>query len=142
MLDPTLLDAKFKAIIKNIPQAIPDGIIEINDQIIKSFGVSLSNKEGSKSSQSRFYVIEAFDKITLINDQFVVWLFPFIRSESCKETLTFIARHDLPRFQMELAFSTKKQYNHPSIVLELLQCFLEEISENEGICEEIVKKQN
>lgn len=137
MLDPSLLDAKFKAIIKNIPQAVPDGIIEINEQIIKGFGAAMNNRRQSAKNQAHFYVIEAFDKITLINEKFVVWLFPFIRDESCKETLTFIARHDLPKFQIELAFSTKKEYNHPALVLELLQCFLEEITENESLCEGI-----
>lgn len=139
MLDPTLLDEKFITIIKNIPDAVPDGIIEINSQIIKSFGLNLDTSSKKSNVQSYFYVIEALDKITLINEQFIVWLYPYINGDTCRETITFIARHDLPHFQLELAYSTKDQFNHPAIVLDILECFIHEIRENEIICESMVR---
>lgn len=136
MLDPKALDQHFQAILNDLPGSVPDGIININDQMIKSFGLEHRRLE-KDASQSYFYVIEAFDKITLIDERFVIWLYPVTQQTMRKETLTFIARHDKPHLPLELVFSTKGPHNHPALVLELLECFLKEIQETEAFVDHL-----
>jgi hypothetical protein len=79
-----------------------------------------------------FQVIESPSKITLVNDEFVVWIVPEM-IENEPQTYTFIALNNPVFPTLDLVFSTKGVYNTSRLVLRILEKLLQEIQENEQL---------
>jgi hypothetical protein len=84
-----------------------------------------------------FQVIETPDKITLVNEEFVVWIVPE-NIAGKNVTYTIIALNGQKEPQLELVFSMSGVYNTSQLVLSVLEKMLFEIQENE----ELIKKIN
>jgi hypothetical protein len=133
MDDITLLEATYKKVIQNPSEFLPDGIVIVDIEILKNLGLLYCN-EPPNHTQSRFtpqfHALEATDKITLYNEQFVIWMVPqMINDIPC--TLTLIALNDGPDLNLEAGFVTTGVYNTSKHVLRILDRMLEEIRENE-----------
>ena len=130
----TELDFCYEEFIKNLPELIPDGIIEVDIHLLQRLEL-LTEDEVSAASPTLtrfFHVVESKEKITLYNDQFVIWVVP----EKIKEeptTIVLIAINDDAKLRLELSFSTTGIYNTSRLVLRILEKLLAEIQETEEV---------
>jgi len=129
------LEAQFLQYWANLPSFLPDGMIEVDLQLLQELDLlhtEATPVENDVLSQN-FYVMESHEKLTLFNDDFTIWIIPKVFQET-PTTYTLIARKDsLSRktTQLEVAFSTTGVYNQSGLVLRILERFLEEISDTE-----------
>lgn len=127
-------EASYKNLINALPRSLPDGFIDINQNLLRS----LNLLEGTELTTAKltsnflFHVNEQSDKITLFNDNFIVWVVPCLL-HSGSMTYAFIALNKPSSSQFELAFTAKGSYNSSKIVLRVLDYYLNEIKENESI---------
>ncbi len=85
-----------------------------------------------------FHVIETEEKITLINEQYIVWIVPG-KIDNVSITYTMIALNLPTEAKLELVFSTSGVYNTSKLVLRVLEKYLSEIQENEDFMSRLMK---
>lgn len=133
MQNPEELEADYKKYISDLKRFVPDGIVEIDLSLLHELGL-LSCEETNTSAETalthNFYVVESHDKLTLFNQKYVVWIVPQL-VEQVPTTYTLIASNDKQMTHLEMVFATSGVYNHSSLVLRILEKFLEQIEENE-----------
>ncbi len=125
-----ILEEAYKKYIKNINDFLPEGLLEVDlDLLHKHDLLNLSKKDHPTLTQY-FHVIESIEKITLVNDQFVVWIIPDqCEGNACTYVLIALNKDDNPH--LEMGFVTTGVYNTSRLVLRLLEKYLFEIQENE-----------
>lgn len=131
-MNPLDLEESYKEYMDDLASHIPDGIFEVDLALLSELdllGYEENEEEDSTLSHS-FYVIESTEKLTLFNQKFVVWIVPKI-IETCPMTYTLVALNEPNRVRLEMVFTTVGVYNHSSLVLRILEKFLEQIEENE-----------
>jgi len=74
--------------------------------------------------------VESEEKLTLVNDEFIVWIVPE-KLKSSSITFTLIALNKENDIQLELAFTTRGIYNNSHLVLRLLEKYLIDIQNTE-----------
>lgn len=130
MYNPVLIEEYFKKYINNLPQWLPDGVLQVDIELLQRYNL-LNFEEKQDPGLTRFFhVMESTDKVTLVNDQFVIWIVPD-NSNGTPMTYVLIAlnRNGIP--QLETAFTTSDVYNTSRLVLRILEKLLFEIQENE-----------
>lgn len=137
MDDLNSIEQAFQRYIENLGAWLPEGIIDVDLPLLQRFDLidyQQNELEMPKDPALTryFHVIETQEKITLINDQFVVWIVPD-KIEEVPITYTLIALHTGKEPRLEMAFATSGVYNSSHLVLRVLEKFLEEIQENEEL---------
>jgi hypothetical protein len=132
MNNPTILEACYKKYINDIARWLPDGIIDVNLDILHELDLLNFHKPGAADSALTryFHVVESDDKLTLVNDDFIIWIVPE-KQETTSLTYTLIALNKENDVQLELAFTTSGIYNNSHLVLRLLEKYLMEIQNTE-----------
>ncbi len=136
MINPTDLEAKFQEFMEDLSHWAPDSILSVDLEFLHSLG--LLNEAGEAAAHPKhplthyFHVIETVEKITLFNDQFVVWIVPQAMNNE-PATFTLVALLGANRPRLEIVFVTTGVYNSSRIVLRVLEQLLEDIQENEEI---------
>jgi len=128
------LEEQYLKYTKDIQEWLPEGVIDININILHNLNLlnyHMSDKK-SHSLTRYFQVIESFEKITLINEQFVIWIVPE-KINDTPITYVLIALNAEQQLQLEIAFSTWGIYNSSRLVLRVLEKFLHEIQETEEL---------
>ncbi len=141
MSNPITLEAAYHEFIEHLPFFLPDGVIEIDLKLLHENKILSPNKKASsKEIKHYFHIIETPEKITLFNDDYVVWIAPQKLGDRSL-TLTLVAKlmEEKKQPELELAFSSRGVYNTSQIVLQVLEHFLEEINENDKMLESISK---
>ncbi|MBM3191657.1 MAG: hypothetical protein FJZ63_03240 [Chlamydiae bacterium] len=142
MVDPIQLEEFYSNFIKNLPQAMPDGVLDIDLKILEKMGLltqeELETDENHDQFPHYFHVIETPDKVTLFNHQFAIWITPQVIND-VPTTLTLIALIHSDSAHLELGFSTSGVYNTPKFVLRILRFFLSEVIDTEAIISSIDK---
>lgn len=139
----SLLEEYYKKYMDNITGWLPEGIIDVDLELLQELDL-LSYKEPytKKMGLTRyFHVIETDEKITLVNEDFVVWIVPDPISE-LPTTYALIALNKPEHLKLEMAFATKGVYNSSNLVLRVLEKFLLEIQETEEAIAKIFRKGN
>jgi len=133
----TKLDRTYQKFISNLQNWIPEGIIEVNENLLKETGLQ-SCEEGEEHEQLPYYfhVIETHDKISLFNHQFIVWIVPKIVDNS-PTTIVMIALIIDKTPHLEVVFSAQGAYNTPQFVLKLLKHYLSEVADTEEVISSI-----
>jgi len=135
MINPMILESKFQDFMDNLEAYAPDGIVPVDLHLLRSMGL-LRHEEESLGVEHPlthyFHVIETEEKITLFNDQFVVWIVPQVIDEQ-PITVALIATLTSEEPHLELVFSAAGVYNSSRMVLKVLEKFLEEIQETERV---------
>ncbi|KIA77138.1 hypothetical protein DB43_GU00310 [Parachlamydia acanthamoebae] len=133
-----LLDEYFKKYTENLNHWIPDGIIPVDLFLLTEFDLldSFFEEKNPAALTRYFHVVESQDKITLINEHFVVWIIPE-KFENTTKTLTLIALNYPESLTLELGFLASGVYNTSRLVLRILEKFLHEIQENEDFIKAI-----
>src|ERR1700722_165044 len=127
-----VIEEYFKKISSDLNSWLPEGIIEVYLSLLQSLGLlkyhSLDKKDFSLTRY--FHLLETTDKITLINEQFIVWIVPEkIDNRSMTYTLIALNHSGIPH--LETGFSTSGIYNSSRLVLRILEKFLYEIQDTE-----------
>lgn len=137
MMDPNALEQAYQEYMQDLPRYAPDGIIDVDLSLLSEFGLLECEEEpeDDTSLSQSFYVIESPEKLTLFNQKYVVWIVPQVVEEA-PTTYTLIALNEDEKTHLEMIFATSGVYNHSSLVLRILEKFLEQIEENE---KEIIK---
>lgn len=136
------LDSSYEQFIRRLPELIPDGIVPVDLKLLQKLGLLHEEIETENaSSLTRFFhVVESKDKITLFNDQFVIWIVPEkVNNEPSTLVLVAIEAHLKPR--LEMAFSMSGIYNTSRLVLRVLEKFLSDIQENEDLISHLEQSQ-
>lgn len=118
----------------------PDALIPVDLFLLHDFGLlNYHQKSSDDPLLTRYFqVVETSEKITLVNEDFVVWIVPE-KIHGMSITYTLIALNQASSPQLELAFVTSGVYNTSRLVLRILEKFLFEIQENEDTLKKIKK---
>jgi hypothetical protein len=143
MLNPQKLEKAYNSYIADLPKWLQDGVVEVDLNLLKKFDLLNKTPEEEKELQSQFpfyfHVIENQEKVTLFNNQFVVWIVPKVIDDvPTTMTLISLVYKDIPR--LELVFSTRGVYNTPKYVLKVLRHFLTEVIDTEEEIASITQK--
>lgn len=119
---------------KNIREWLPDGIAEVNLELLHKLDLlHYHSTEQQESPLTRyFHIVESEEKLTLANDDFIVWIVPD-KVDEVPLTYILIALNREDEVQLELAFSTAGIYNNSHLVLRLLERYLIEIQNTEDL---------
>lgn len=132
----SLIEDCYRKFIKSINYWIPDGVNFVNLDLLHHYDLLhfLPSYRGGESELTRYFqIIESPEKITLINDEFVIWIIPD-RLDNMPITYTLIALNHVDREpELEMAFVSSGVYNTSKLVLKVLEKFLIEIQENEHV---------
>jgi hypothetical protein len=129
------LEANFQRYTANLERFAPDGIIEINLDLLRQMDLlDVFNKQDEAEEQKlprSFQVLEAPEKITLFNDDFAIWIVPS-NVEGLAVTYILIGTHkeDEP-IKLDVVLSASGVYNNSKMVLRVIDALLKEIQENE-----------
>lgn len=140
----SLIEECYQRFIKDLPFWVPEGIYFVNLELLHHFDLLHFQPIRTKSQDPiitrYFHVVESSEKITLINNEFVIWIITD-RAENRSVTYTLIALN--PEEQephLEVAFIASGIYNTSLLVLKVLEKFLLEIQETESLLTEIENK--
>jgi len=132
-MEPIDLEKAYNHYMSDLQLHVPDGVVQVDLTLLQELGLLSCEKSYENASDSlshNFYVIESAEKLTLFNDMFSIWIVPKMLHET-PTTYTFIALNEKEKPHLEMVFTTSGVYNHSSLVLRILEKFLEEIEENE-----------
>lgn len=128
------IEEAYKEFTSNLPQWAHDGVIQINLNFLHDQGLLNAlqeDKEDPDDLTQYFHVIESVEKVTLFNDQFIVWIIPKMEGEQ-PMTYVLIALNQVDKAHLEIVFTTHGVYNTPRYVLKVLQYFLTDTLETEA----------
>jgi len=141
MDDISQLDEVYNKFITNLEDWSPEGITEVNLKLLQSFDLlHYHRRESHDPGLTRyFHVVETPEKITLVNEQFVVWIVPD-KIENLPVTYILIALNKDSIPHLEIVFQTQGIYNSSRLVLRVLEKYLQEIHETEDLLSHYKKK--
>lgn len=143
MLSPIQIEEAYKGFMGDLPKNAHDGIIFINLQFLYDSGLLNwihEDQDNQDNLTQYFHVIENAEKVTLFNEQFVVWIIPRIEKE-IPMTYILIALNHQDQLSLEIVFTTTGVYNTPRYVLKILQHFLMDVLETEAALLSMEKSQ-
>ncbi len=126
-----LLEEKYKEFTHNLSAWIPDGVTHVDLELLHKYDLLHYHQADSTTfGLTRYFrVIETHEKITLVNEQFVIWIVPELYKRRLI-TYTLIATNSDKGPKPEMAFATSGVYNNSKLVLRVLEKILVEIQEN------------
>ncbi len=134
MLNPMQIEEVYRQFTSDLPHWAHDGILSVDLQTLYDQGLLESiqdeNEEPDDLTQY-FHVVESVEKVTLFNEQFIVWIIPKMEGEQ-PMTLVMIALNHPGKPSLEIVFTTRGVYNTPRYVLKVLQYFLLDMLETEA----------
>ncbi len=138
MDDISHLEECYQKFIKNINSWVPEGIIDIDLKLLQKLNLlNYHKRDKNDPILTRFFnVIETTEKITLVNENFVVWIIPE-KINNIPITYTLIAVNHPQGPHLELAFAASGVYNTSRLVLRVLEMFLLEIQETEDLLQKL-----
>ncbi len=136
----SLLEECFKKFIKNITLWSPESVVPVDLALLNHLGLlNYYNKRSNEQMLTRYFqVVESLEKITLVNEEFVVWIVPE-KIDNVALTYTLIAVNKPNGPELELAFVASGAYNSSSLVLRILEKYLFEIQETEDFLSQLKK---
>jgi hypothetical protein len=139
-MSPSQLEEAFVEFSQNLPKHAPDGVIAVDLNMLQDLGLLKHEKFDQGTSHEElmhyFHVLETADKVTLFNEQFVIWILPKMVQET-SVTMTFIALLQNTKPHLELVFSTSGVYNTPKFILKVLEHSLTEVIDTEALISSI-----
>lgn len=143
MLNPIQLEEYYQEYMQNLGKWAHDGIINVDLALLHEFGILSSLEEDEEDPDDLtqyFHVIENPEKVTLFNEQFIVWIVPKMEEE-IPATIVLIALVQNEKSHLEIVFTTSGVYNTPRYVLKVLQHYLIDTLETEATLTSIEKNQ-
>jgi hypothetical protein len=132
MLNPIQIEETYKEFMGNLSNWVHDGVTQIDLKFLHDHDLleTIQNdKEEPDDLTQYFHVIESPEKVTLFNEQFIVWIIPKVDEQP--STFVLIALNHPEKAHLEVVFATNGVYNTPRYVLKVLQHFLIDTLETE-----------
>lgn len=133
MLNPAQIEEAYKEFMGNLPNWIHDGIQYVDLKFLHDQTLLNSlheDRDESEDLTQYFHVIESIEKVTLFNEQFIVWIIPKLDGEQ-QMTYVLIALNHPEKAHLEVVFATQGVYNTPRYVLKVLQHYLLDMLDTE-----------
>ncbi|GAB4237345.1 MAG: hypothetical protein Tsb0021_17160 [Chlamydiales bacterium] len=135
------IEKTFREFIQNLDKYLPDGIFEVNLELLQNFDL-LDFKPGLSQNDDGltkyFHVVESIEKITLINEEYVIWIVPDF-SRGVPSTYTLIATQEENGPHLETGFISSGVYNNSTLVLRVLEKVLQDIAETQSVIKKYEK---
>ena len=134
MLNPKQIEEAYAKFVSNLGNWVHDGVLPVDLKFLHETNLlaSLQDDQADPDDLTQyFHVIESAEKVTLFNEQFVVWIIPKMEGEA-PVTYVMIALNQVDKPHLEIVFSTHGVYNTPRYVLKVLQHFLTDMVETEA----------
>ncbi len=134
MLNPVQIEEAYKQFASNLGNWVHDGVLPIDLKFLHETNLlaSFQDNNGDPDDLTQyFHVVESVEKVTLFNDQFIVWIIPKMESDAPVTYVMIALNHEGPP-HLEVVFSTHGVYNTPRYVLKVLQHFLTDMLETEA----------
>lgn len=134
MLSPNKIEEIYKEYSQDLSQWVPDGIVSVDLNLLHELGLleSIQDENDSQDDFSQyFHVVETPEKVTLFNEQFLIWIVPKMEEEN-PITYVMIALISNNDVHLEVVFTTSGVYNTPKFVLKVLQHYLLDMLETEA----------
>ena len=128
------IEKSFKTLINKLDELNHENFIHVDLEFLQKHDLlHFHQLKASNHGLTRYFqVIESFEKITLINEEFVVWIVPEnIDGRSVIYTLVALNEESEPK--LELVFLLSGVYNSSQLVLKVLEKLLLEIEETESL---------
>lgn len=128
----SIIEQYYQKYIQNLYYWVPEGLYTVDLALLHQHNLlHFQYPESSDPYLTRyFHIIDSSDKITLINEEFIIWIIPD-RVDNISVTYTLIAINKDNQPKLEMAFVASGVYNTSKVVLRVLEKFLVEIQENE-----------
>ena len=143
MLNPIQIEKIFQNYMDNLSNLAHDGVINVSLALLHELNLLTdfySNDTNAEDLTQYFHVIENPEKITLFNEQFIIWILPKMEQE-IPITYVIIALNTNNKPNLEIVFTTAGIYNTPKYVLKVLQYFLLDMIETEATINAFEKNQ-
>lgn len=128
------IEHSYQKYINNLNLWAPEGVIPVNLDLLQRLDLlSFQNTQTEDTLTRYFNVVESPEKITLINDKFVIWIVPE-NIEGKPTTFTLIALNN-PKEDplLETVLAASGAYNTSLMILRVLEKYLKDIQENEDL---------
>ncbi|MBS0622527.1 MAG: hypothetical protein JSR80_06180 [Verrucomicrobia bacterium] len=132
MLTPIEIERQFQVLMQRFACQGQKEMVEVTPALFEQLGILKEKPPGEDPLTCYFHVLESHDKLTLFNENFVVWIAPQLLAQETA-TVTFIGVIKGETIHLELVFATRGVYNKSKTILDVLEKLLEEIRENETI---------
>jgi hypothetical protein len=127
------LEETYKKFTQHLSDYLPEGLFQVDIDLLQRLNLlSITNKKDNPSLTQYFHVVESVEKITLVNEQFIVWIVPENHNGSTC-TYVLIALNNEEEAHLETGFVTSGVYNTSRLVLRILEKMLFDIQENEDL---------
>ncbi len=128
------IEKSFKVLINKLDELNHENFINVDLEFLQKHDLlHFHQLKSSNHALTRYFqVIESFEKITLINEEFVVWIVPE-NIEGRSVIYTLVALNKDPEPKLELVFLLSGVYNSTQLVLKVLEKLLLEIEETESL---------
>ncbi len=138
MKNPVSLDLCYKKYMGDLYQWLPDGFTTIDLEVLQQLDLLHFHETVHVDSgvTRYFHVVESDEKLTLVNEEFVIWIVPE-KGENDGCTYTLIARNSQDDLHLELGFITKGIYNRSHLVLQIIEKYLLEIHATEALLKKL-----
>ena len=144
MLNPIQIEELYRQYTDNLSSWAHDGIVTVDLNLLQELNlldkVEDTSDENEDDLTQYFHVIESAEKVTLFNEQFVVWIVPKMELE-IPITYVLISLTTDEHTNLEVVFTTSGVYNTPKYVLKVLQHYLLDMQETEDALTKIEKDQ-
>jgi len=144
MLNPNEIENLYNEYTSNLSDWAHDGIINVDLALLHELGLldDLPEKEMDTDDLAQyFHVIESNEKVTLFNEQFIIWIIPKMEQD-VPITYVLIALNSHEKINLEIVFTTTGIYNTPKYVLKVLKYFLLDMLETEATLITIEENEN
>jgi len=143
MLNPSEIEKLYEKYISNLADLAHDGIVNVDLGLLHELNLlddADQIKDDPEDLTQYFHVIESQEKVTLFNEQFMVWIVPKTEQD-IPVTYVLIALNAQNKTSLEVVFTTSGVYNTPKYVLKVLQYYLLDMLETEATLTAIEKNQ-
>ena len=131
MLNPNKIEELYKKYAKDLYQSLHEDIIPVDLNLLNDLGLLEKLDKEEEDFTQYFHVMETPEKVTLFNEQFIIWIVPKMEEE-IPTTYVLIALNNNEKINLEIVFTTKGVYNTPKFVLKILQHYLLDMLETEA----------
>lgn len=129
------IESCYKNYISDLSNWLPDGVVDVSLKQLEEMDLLkyyYGDEKEEENLTRHFQVIESLEKITLINNQFIIWIVPDFY-QGIQNTYALIAINDSGEPHLEMAFSAAGVYNTSGLVLRLLEKYLFEIQDTQEL---------
>jgi hypothetical protein len=143
MLNPVKIEEVYREYVDNLSELAHDGLISVDLNLLHELGLLedfINDNNDSDDLTQYFHVIESAEKVTLFNEQFLIWIVPKMEQDN-PITYVIIALVSGEKINLEVVFNTSGVYNTPKYVLKVLQHFLLDMLETEATLTAFEKEQ-